>query len=563
LDETVQNAPVCPSCQAPNKPGADNCARCGTSLKASTGPDTYVVTVDLRPGTFFHGRYEILGLLGRGGMGMVYKARDRTLDEVVAIKVLRPDFANDPKMAERFKSEIKLARRVRHKNVCTIHDYGEEKGLLYISMELIGGVDLKHVLRERGAFPVDEAYDLSIQVAEGLQAVHDAGILHRDLKTPNIMRDEQGVARLMDFGVAKRLGEGTATAAGHIVGTPEYMSPEQAQGHKVDFRSDIYAMGIVMYEIFTGHVPFRGETPISTILKHINEPPPLDGPQAQSIPPDVKSVLRKALAKNPTARYASARELAEAVRHARSPSRRAQPVPTAVLQAPTLRGQPRTRRSLFQPWLLAIAPVAAVALGVVLLRDRGTPPSPAASSLGGAAAAPSIAPATQARPDVAVAPPTLPTPGAELAPPPTSVAPPGAVASPPGGAAVTGFAARQSPAPRPSRAPLLPSPAPRLPVAVTSPLPASPTPAPATPPPRVEPADPGLLQVAVIPWGEVSVDGKVIGTTPIDRISLSPGAHLVRVRHPQYEPWERRVTITSGATEKLVVNFPNQGVRKP
>src|SRR5688572_25619376 len=203
-------------------------------------------------------------------------------------------------------------------------------------MEYIEGVDLKHLIRKKGVFPPAEAFDMAIQVSEGLQAVHDAGIIHRDLKTPNIMRDADGVARLMDFGIAKRKGGETLTATGHIVGTPEYMSPEQAQGHRVDFRSDIYALGIVIYEIFTGRVPFRGETPISTILKHLHDPPPLDPPEAESIPAAVRSVLRRCLEKNPGDRFASAREVAEAMRGARSPSRRQQPVPTSALEAPTL-----------------------------------------------------------------------------------------------------------------------------------------------------------------------------------------------------------------------------------
>ena len=308
----------CSSCRAENAADAQACARCGTVLP--TTPTQFIVTVDLRPGVIFDSRYEILGPLGQGGMGMVYKARDRSLDEVVAIKVLRPDFAQDPRMADRFKSEIRLARRVRHRNVCAIHDYGEDQGLFYISMEYLEGVDLKHQLRDRGALPAADAYEVAIQIAEGLQAVHDAGIIHRDLKTPNIMRDAGGVARLMDFGIAKREGDGTRTATGHIVGTPEYMSPEQAQGHRVDFRSDIYALGIVVYEIFTGRVPFRGETPISTILKHLHDPPPLDPPEAESIPPAVRSVLRKCLEKNPADRFPAARDVAEALRGARSPS---------------------------------------------------------------------------------------------------------------------------------------------------------------------------------------------------------------------------------------------------
>src|SRR5688572_18790494 len=296
-------------------------------------------------------------------MGMVYKARDRRLDEVVAIKVLRPDFGSDPAMATRFRSEIKLARKVRHRNVCAIHDYGEDRGLLYISMEFVEGVDLKQVLRKSGALPPERGYDVAIQIAEGLQAVHDAGIVHRDLKTPNIMSDGAGTARLMDFGVAKRIGEGAATVTGHIVGTPEYMSPEQAQGLKVDTRSDIYALGIVIYEIFTGQVPFRGETPISTILKHLNDPPPLEGPQAARIPESLKPVLRRCLAKDPEHRYPTARDVRTALEEARHPSRRQQPIATEILQAPTLprvlASAPRHRLS---PWLLAVPLVAAGAL---------------------------------------------------------------------------------------------------------------------------------------------------------------------------------------------------------
>src|SRR5688572_33202932 len=307
-------------------------------------------------------------------MGMVYKARDRRLDEVVAIKVLRPDFGADPTMAERFRSEIKLARKVRHRNVCAIHDYGEDQGLLYISMEYVEGVDLKQVLRQSGALPPQRGYEVAIQIAEGLQAVHDAGIIHRDLKTPNIMSDGTGVARLMDFGVAKRVGEGAATVTGQIVGTPEYMSPEQAQGHKVDTRSDIYALGIVLYEIFTGQVPFRGETPISTILKHLNDPPPLEGPQASGIPESLKPVLGRCLAKDPADRYPTAREVGDALREARHPSRRQQPIATEVLRAPTLpRAIPPPRRRAVSPWLLAI-PLMAVGASALLLRNPAAPP---------------------------------------------------------------------------------------------------------------------------------------------------------------------------------------------
>src|SRR6185436_5619602 len=206
-------------------------------------------------GTTIANRYEIEGVLGEGGMGLVYKAKDRVLEEVVALKVLRPNFARTPEADRRLRSEIKLARKVSHRNVCRIHEYGEDVGgLRYISMELLEGVDLRQVLRERGGLPADEAFRTVLQVADGLQAIHEVGVIHRDLKTPNIMRDARGTIRLMDFGIAKEWGAAnSATATGLVMGTPEYMSPEQARGDKIDFRSDVYALGIILYELFTGH----------------------------------------------------------------------------------------------------------------------------------------------------------------------------------------------------------------------------------------------------------------------------------------------------------------------
>ncbi len=301
----------CPQCQSDVQETADHCFNCGHVLRTQT---------TLIRGSVIAGRYEVLAPLGKGGMGMVYKARDHKLEETVAIKVLRSDIASDLDMERRFRTEIRLARKVRHRNVCGIHEYGEEGGLRYIAMEYIEGVDLRKVLQEHGALSPEMAFDTCIHVAEGLQAIHEAGIVHRDLKTANLMRDGQGVVRLMDFGIAKQVGEGAtlgATATGLVVGTPEYMSPEQARGGKIDHRSDVYAMGIVAFEVFTGHVPFRGETPIATIFKHLQEPPPLEGPDAPPFPAPLVPVLKKALAKDADDRYNSAAEFAQAMAAAR------------------------------------------------------------------------------------------------------------------------------------------------------------------------------------------------------------------------------------------------------
>jgi serine/threonine-protein kinase len=299
---------ICPSCKTDNGEGAEACFTCGRALGALT------------QGAIIAKRYEVLKPLGRGGMGMVYQAHDRMLEETVAIKVLRSEFVGTPEMAQRFRHEIKLARKVSHRNVCRIHEYGEDEGLRYISMEFLEGTDLKQIVRERGRFAAEEAFEVAIQVADGLQAIHDVGIIHRDLKTPNIMRDGRGVIKLMDFGIAKEQGgkSGPMTSTGQIMGTPEYMSPEQCRGERIDFRSDLYALGVVAFEIFTGHVPFHGDTPVATIFKHIQDPVPLGGGDfAELIPPPMIPVLRKALAKDRNDRYESAQEIADALRQAR------------------------------------------------------------------------------------------------------------------------------------------------------------------------------------------------------------------------------------------------------
>jgi eukaryotic-like serine/threonine-protein kinase len=325
----------CPHCGSDNASDAQHCFACGTLLSEHA----------IGPGSVIASRYEILQTVGRGGMGTVYKAHDRILDEIVAVKVLRAELASSPDLARRFRQETKLARRVRHPNICGIHEYGEDRDIRYIAMEFVDGVEIRRILKERGRLPTSEAFDAVLQVAEGLQAIHAAGVIHRDLKTANIMRDAKNQVRVMDFGIAKQFGsdieESTLgdTAMGMIVGTAEYMSPEQARGEKIDLRTDIYALGIVIFEIFTGDVPFRGETPVATIFKHLQEPPPLWGPRAVALPESLRPVLEKALAKDPASRYASAAEMLEALRAARG---EAAPPPGATVARP-LRLPPRSR----------------------------------------------------------------------------------------------------------------------------------------------------------------------------------------------------------------------------
>ena len=297
----------CPSCQALNDEATEVCFACGKGIHALT------------QGALLAGRYEIRQALGTGGMGTVYLAHDQALDELVAVKVLRPHLACSSEMTSRFRSEIKLARKVGHPNVCRIYEYGVDGLRHYISMEYIDGVDLRRLVLRRGGLPTEEAFDVAVQVSQGLQAIHDAGIIHRDLKASNIMIDGAGTVRLMDFGIAKQSGgERTAAVTNVVLGTPEYMSPEQALGAGVDFRSDVYSLAVVIFEIFTGRVPFEGPTPAVTMFMHLKEPPPLDGKTAARLPPALLPLLRKALSKNRAQRYATARGVAAELRKART-----------------------------------------------------------------------------------------------------------------------------------------------------------------------------------------------------------------------------------------------------
>jgi serine/threonine protein kinase len=264
----------------------------------------------LKKGQVIADRYELTGVLGRGGMGTVYQAHDRSLDERVALKVLAETAQGSADADRRFRAEIRLARKIRHPNVCAIHEYGEMGEIQFIVMELVDGQDLKKYLREKGRLVADEVVNFTRQIGEGLQAIHDAGVVHRDLKLANVMKDGAGRLRLMDFGIAKSTTEGTATASGAIVGTPEYMSPEQVQGLRVDPRSDLYALGIMTYELLTGRVPFKADTPLATIMLQMHEAPQLVDP---AIPQEVVPVLLRALAKKPEERYESARTFVAAL----------------------------------------------------------------------------------------------------------------------------------------------------------------------------------------------------------------------------------------------------------
>ena len=265
----------------------------------------------LGAGETFAGRYRIEAVLGRGGMGTVYKARDTELDEVVAIKTLRPELVVDDESRERFKDEIRLTRRITHRNVVRTHDFGESTGIWYITMEFVEGLTVRQLLDARGTLGVESALAIGTQLAESLGVAHATGVIHRDIKPQNLLLDADGVLKVMDFGVA-RLATGTAarhTQAGLIVGTPAYMSPEQLTGEEVDARSDLYSAGVVLFELLTGRLPLEGATVMALFAKVLAEEAPRPGTLAPGIPPALDALVAQLLAKRPEDRVESATRL--------------------------------------------------------------------------------------------------------------------------------------------------------------------------------------------------------------------------------------------------------------
>jgi eukaryotic-like serine/threonine-protein kinase len=265
-------------------------------------------------GTLFAGRYEIQSILGKGGMGIVYKARDRELDDLVAIKTLRSEVLSaDPTLLDRFKQEIRLARRITHPNVLRTHDLGEFNGLRYLSMEFVKGLTLKHLLESGEILPTPVGLRIAKQVCAGLAAAHEVGVIHRDVKPQNILIEPTGGLKIMDFGIARLTEDRGMTATGTVIGTPDYMSPEQARGLPLDFRSDIYSTGVVLYEVFTGSLPFEGDSPLAVVLKHVNDLPPLPQSKNPRIEPKIAVIIMKCMEKEPAARFQSVSDLYESL----------------------------------------------------------------------------------------------------------------------------------------------------------------------------------------------------------------------------------------------------------
>ena len=407
------------------------------------------------------GSYEIVERLGEGGMGTVWRAVDVMLEREVAIKAIRPDLAAEPQIVERFRAEAKILARVHHPAVATIYSFFRDGGELYLAMELVRGRTLSQVLREEGALPWPRAVALAAAVLEGLEQVHKTGILHRDLKPDNLMLTEAGDIKVMDFGIARAIGSDRLTRTGIMVGTLRYMSPEQLRGQEVDARSDLYSLGIVLYEMLTGRVPFPGGSEYEAIRAQVEDPPVPPASLVPGLPTWLDRIVLRALAKFPRERFESAAAMAASLAAGdRGPSEAAgeAALPTIVKSAPPApppastpappapvvalaENRPTTTANSYRAiglgrsrgWLAGIAgAVVLLALVAGLTwthRERSAPPAapvsaaqpaPAAVAPSPPASVPASAPQTQVAQPTEV-PPATALPVSEPAPPAQSV----------------------------------------------------------------------------------------------------------------------------------------------
>ena len=323
----------CPKCDFDNTPDSKFCKECGNQLEGLEmgGHDTEFQRIrfmsphlqssisktetlqiplnELTTGSTFAGRYQVIEELGKGGMGRVYRVLDKKINEEVALKLIRPEVSSDKQTIERFNNELKLARKIAHRNVGKMYELMEDAGTHFITMEYIPGQDLRGLIRQTGRLTTGKAVSIARQTCEGLEEAHRLDVVHRDLKPGNILIDKEGNARIMDFGIARSLQGKGITGAGVMIGTPEYMSPEQVEGKPVDQRSDIYSLGIILYEMLTGRVPFEGDTPLSIAHKQKYEAPTNPNEINTQVPEELNRLILKCLEKDKEKRFQSAGEL--------------------------------------------------------------------------------------------------------------------------------------------------------------------------------------------------------------------------------------------------------------
>src|SRR3954469_19073975 len=328
-------------------------------------------------------RYRVLHRIGSGGMADVYCAEDGQLGRRVALKLLYPRFAEDHEFVERFRREASAAAGLQHPNVVQVYDRGEWDGTYYIAMEFLEGRSLKQIIRDEGPLEPDRAIDIVLQVLRAERFAHKRGIVHRDIKPHNVIVDDEGGAKVTDFGIA-RAGASDMTQTGSILGTAQYLSPEQAQGHAVDATSDLYSIGIMLYELLTGRVPFDGDSAVSIALKQVNERPVPPSTVNRAVTPELEAVVLRALEKDPGRRFPDADAFIAALEHARAalygpPSYVEERVvhDGGYVPPPLEELYEEEARPRWWLWLLALLLIAALAIGGYLLYNRSSGPGQA------------------------------------------------------------------------------------------------------------------------------------------------------------------------------------------
>lgn len=495
--------------------------------------------------------YRVVAALGAGGMGSVYRAHDELLDRTVALKVLRPELAQQPHVAERFRQEARTLARLLHPHITTLYTLAREGDDLIMVMEFVEGETLEALAR-RGTAPA-EAVTLMAQALDGVAHAHAHGIVHRDLKPANLMRTPEGVVKVMDFGIA-RLASGGArlTQTRHTVGTLAYMAPEQIRSQEVDARTDVYAAGAMLFELLTGRLPFEADSDFALMQAHLDAPVPAASAFAPAVPEALDGVIRRAMAKDSDDRFPSAEALREALLVA------VPDAPTASRPTPVLGPRPTRLAAPIRPTALASSPhalrdrlaerlasVPRVAwmgvgvLAVVLVLGVALWPSPASEAAPEAVAVVEhdAAPGAAAWIDALSEPPEPAASLPELVPLPDSPHP-------------------DSPHPEASQ------PEASRPVAQPSAEPVRAAPEAASPESRAEPEPPraaatGAVRVLVRPFGDVYVNGRLEarGTNAPVTVALAPGRHRVRVEHPTFGAAERTVTVAAGGHQEVFVSL--------
>jgi len=334
-------------------------------------------------GEVIGGRYELLQLVGRGGMSNVYRAHDRLLERSVALKLLHDRYLDDPDYVERFRREARAAARLSHPNIVTVIDRGEQDGHQFIVFEHVDGDNLKQLVEQSGPLPIGQALELALQIGRALSFAHEHGLIHRDVKPQNVLLNGDGRAKVTDFGIARTVDVEGATTTGVVLGTSHYISPEQARGEQVDAESDVYSLGAVLYELLTGEVPFPGDNAVTVAMRHVREQPPSVLESRPEVPLRLAGAVEKALEKDPAARFGSMKAFVDELQECLDRlGDEGEYEPTMIVRSPVARESAPSRRRARRPvWplvaLLAGLAIAAIVVGVYLVRGTSGGKGPA------------------------------------------------------------------------------------------------------------------------------------------------------------------------------------------